>query len=159
MQSFLFVPFQILAYRKRRLVGYGITYFLLFLSVIACFLISATTHLSLSPISDSNYLQSMFVRPFVKIGSYEVGVLFGMFYFEWVNKNSNGVFEKSFGTKMFDKVYNSKTTRYLFYVIGFILINVIMIIQYVEGRGIKNPEQHFPQQFHNIFNGVSKQLF
>ena len=34
-----------------------------------------------------------------------------------------------------------------------------MIIQYVEGRNLRNPKQYFSQQFHNIFNGFSKQLF
>ena len=108
MQAFLFVPFQILAYKKRRYLGYGITYFILFLTVAGSFIISATDKLSISPISDPNYLQSLYLRPWIRIGAYEIGVLFGMFYFEWMNRSNNEAFHESFGTKIFTKVYNSR---------------------------------------------------
>ena len=159
MQAFLFVPFQIMAYRRHRYIGYGVTYFLLFGTVLGSFLISATGHLSINPIADPNYFQGLFVRPWARIGAYEVGVLFGMFYFEWMNKNQSQIFSNSFGTQIFNKVYNSRITRYLFYGIGFFIINLIMFLQYLEGRSLRDPKQHFGQFFHNLFNGVSRPLF
>lgn len=112
MQAFLFIPFQVLAYRKRRYIGYAVTYFLLFFTIATSFAISASEKLSVSPISDPNYLQSLYLRPFIRIGAYEVGVLFGMFYFEWMNRQNNQGFHQAFGTMIFNKVYHSKLVRY-----------------------------------------------
>ena len=159
MQFFLLVPFQIIAYKKHRYLGYGLTYFFLFGNILCSLIISAINKLSINPIVNPNYFLLLYVRPWTRIGAYQVGVLFGMFYYEWMNKENSHLFANSFGTKLFQAVYNLKVIRYSFYAIGFLVINVLMIMQYAEGRTLRDPKQYFSQFIHDLFNGFSRPLF
>lgn len=151
MQFFLLVPFQIIAYKKHRYLGYGISYFILFGNILSTFIISAINKLSINPVVEPNYLMLLYIRPWTRIGAYEIGILFGMFYYEWINREKSHLFKNSIGTILFNAVYNSRIIRYSFYIVGFIMINLLMILQHAEGRNLRNPKQNFSQFFHNFF--------
>mmetsp|Transcript_43559 Transcript_43559/g.51285 ORF Transcript_43559/g.51285 Transcript_43559/m.51285 type:complete len:307 (-) Transcript_43559:33-953(-) len=99
----------------------------------------------------------LYIRPWTRIAAYEVGVLFGMFYFEWMNKNRRAILANSLGTILFQSVYNFRIVRYTFYIVGLIIINGLMIMQHAETRDV--PKQYFSQIVHSLFNAVSRPLF
>ena len=158
MQFFLLLPFQILAYKKNRLVGYLFTLLLLIGGMISVVCISAKYKLSISLVADPNYGKYLYYLPWARISPYQVGVLFGMLYYEWMNKDKCLKFTNSSGTLFFQTVHNFMPLRYALYFVGFILINVNIFIQHSEGRGI-NTQRQLSQSFSNFYNMVSRPLF
>lgn len=159
MQFFILLPFQIIAYKLHRYLGYALAYFILFGGILASFILSAINNMSINPVTDPNYFQILYIRPWARIAPYQVGVLFGMFYFEWKHKERSHLFVGSFGTKLFQAVQNLAIVRYTFYIVGLIIINGLMLMQHAEGRSITQPAKIFPQFIRNLFNGFSRPLF
>ena len=159
MQFFLLLPFQIWLYKKHRYLGYSLAYFILIGSCITSFIISAVNKMSINVIAEPNYWVLLYMRPWARINAYQVGVIFGMYYYEWMNRSKIRIFVGSFGTSIFELVYNFRFVRYSFYIIGFILINLIMIGGYVEGTKMIDAPQHFSQFFHDLYNAFARPLF
>eukprot|EP00345_Euplotes_harpa_P000876 CAMPEP_0168327210 /NCGR_PEP_ID=MMETSP0213-20121227/5769_1 /TAXON_ID=151035 /ORGANISM="Euplotes harpa, Strain FSP1.4" /LENGTH=252 /DNA_ID=CAMNT_0008330085 /DNA_START=726 /DNA_END=1484 /DNA_ORIENTATION=+ len=115
--------------------------------------------MSISFMADLRYWTLIYFRPWCRIAAYEVGVIFGMFYYEWMNRDKSVLFGNSYGCRFFQLVYHSKVVRYPFYIVGFIIINVLIILQHAEGQSFPNAEQHFGQLFHDFYNAFARPLF
>ena len=138
---------------------YGLTYFIMFASCLSSFIISAINGSNVSLITDTNYWNTFYVRPWTRIAAYEVGVLFGMWYFEWMNREKSHLFNNSIGTIIYQSVYQSKALRYPLYFIGLFLMLVLIFVQHSEGRHVFEKEQALPQFIRNLFNAFARPLF
>ena len=159
MQFFLFLPFQIFLYKRHRYLGYGLTYFILFAGWLSSFIISAINESNVSLISDTNYWNVHYVRPWTRIAAYEVGVIFGMWYYEWMNRDKSHLFANSFGTRIYQLVGNFKAIRYPLYFISIFIILMLVFIQHSEGRNVLEKKQVLPQFIKNLFNAFARPLF
>lgn len=81
---FLTLPFQVLAYLKKRIVGYilAVSFLVANIGVVAIIVFKLDISLQLT---DQNHAKFVYFKPWARFGSYQVGILFGMLYSEYKN--------------------------------------------------------------------------
>ena len=87
-------------------------------NVVTVFIISNAYSISVSRFYDSNYMRYYYKKPWTRIGAYQIGVLFGMMYYEWKNRDRDDKEQKFVGVLVFYKVKHSKVVRYLLFFMG-----------------------------------------
>lgn len=100
------------------------------------------------------YTAFIYRQPWIRIGAYQIGVIFGLFYYEWKNKSKNLIFENSYGTKLFQKVRYSRPFRYTLLIIGVIILTSLMAIPQAESTNINTPERFYPQIIASTYNAL-----
>lgn len=83
IQFFIFLPIQCWVYIRNRYAGFALSVFILLSSMASAFVLTEMYGISISRAGDSNYVNYLYVKPFSRIGAYQVGIIFGMLYFEW----------------------------------------------------------------------------
>ena len=139
--------------------------FILIANIVTAFVISSKYHLSVARFFDPYYVKYFYKKPWIRIGAYQIGILFGMLYYEWKNRNRNDENNRFIGISLFYKVKHSKIVRYLLFIIGVVLFLFWIYIPQIE---IKNKiihedsvtfENYIPQGINNIFNAIARPLF
>ena len=125
MQFFMFLPVQVALYRINRYMGYGMVYLLMIAGIVTTFVINNTYSISVCKFRDDKYSRHLFRQPWIRIAAYQVGLLFGVLYYEWKNKRKNSVFASSYGTLLFEKTRNSHIFRYALLAFGMLTISFL----------------------------------
>lgn len=92
MQFFLFLPLLVLFYSKNRMGGYVATWGLLLANLVATFTISIYFHAGVSMLNDLGMgVTYLYFKPWIRVGAYLVGTLFGFAYFEYKNSEKHSL--------------------------------------------------------------------
>ena len=158
MQFFFILPFQLLAYKYNRFIGYIFTLIILIAGMISIYFISSSHKVAISLMSSPNYGTYLYILPWTRISAYQVGVIFGMWYYEYKNRDKISQFSNSVGTCAFRYVCDYRLIRYACYATGLMIYILIAVINHADGRDITNYNS-FPQLFYNIFNMLARPLF
>lgn len=116
--------------------------------------------LGLSVFTDPNYGQLLYYKPWTRIGAYQVGVLFGLWYYEWMNKeNKDGRYKESMGTLFFETIKEVRLVRYSSYIVGFALINLMIFFPHPETQRIGSGTRYYSIFLASLYNAISRPLF
>lgn len=148
-----------MAYKRHRYLGYASCLALLGANVFVTYLISGMYFIGISTFTDMNYGKYLYFKPWIRIGAYQVGILYGILYYEWMNRTKNQKFSNSIGTIYFEVVKNSRVFRYLQYVVGLVLINVLIFVPHKETELIGTDRRYYSQFATNVYNAFSRPLF
>ena len=113
----------------------------------------------MSPFFSAEYGDLLYIKPWSRFGTYFVGVVLGMLYFEHKNATKYQGMENSVGHRMFSLLAESSGTRWAFYINGFLITTVFVFIQhwaYKEWPYNLNPWSGAANAY---FNGFSRQIF
>lgn len=159
IQFFIFLPIQCWIYIRNRHAGIALSVFILLSSMASGFVLTDLYDISISRVGDQNYLNYLYVKPFTRIGAYQVGIIFGMFYFEWKNQKESNKFSNTIGSLFFQKVKNSRIFRYMIMIIGLAVMCVLIILPQVEIKNRYIDATYFSRMFNNFFNALSRPSF
>jgi hypothetical protein len=157
MLFFFFLPFIVLAYINKRIVGYLLAWMLMIACIITTIAISAIGKHPISTIKDSK-ARTIYHQPWTRYGAYTVGVLFGMMYYEFMKAKKHQECRAQFGAIFYNKVYNSRVLRWFFYLLSSFIMVFLICIPYTETKAPR-PEILWPQWLSNFFNAFHRILF
>ena len=158
-QFFLILPFQIMAYKRHRYLGYASCYVLLGFSIFTTYTISAINDINVSIFTDFQYASLLYFKPWVRIGAYQVGIIFGMWYYEWINRSKKIRYKKSIGTLYFETVKNNRVLRYFQYLAGFVVITFLVFFPHPETKRLGTDTRYYPLAVVNFYTALSRPLF
>mmetsp|Transcript_12855 Transcript_12855/g.14704 ORF Transcript_12855/g.14704 Transcript_12855/m.14704 type:complete len:216 (+) Transcript_12855:950-1597(+) len=144
---------------KHRYWGYASCYVIMFASILTTYVVSGVHSIGMTIFTDPNYGKYLYFKPWIRISAYQVGIIFGLWYYEWMNRKKCSFFRNTIGTVIFEKVQNSRVVRYALYLTGFVIINFLIFIQHLEFRNIGGESRYFSQFISNLFNAFSRPLF
>jgi peptidoglycan/LPS O-acetylase OafA/YrhL len=101
----------------------------------------------------------IYFHPWTRIHSYQIGVISGIWYYEWKQQNKNTIFVNSIGTIIHNKVRDSRILRYSLFVIGFIMINFIIFISHFETQKAADGERAFSQIQADFYTALARPMF
>ena len=110
-------------------------------------------------------VSSFINKPWIRIGVYQIGILFGMLYYEWKSRDKFGQNNNYCGAFLFRKVKNSKFVRYLLFILGFIIFLFTLVVPQIEisnkSIDVDNDkvQHYYSQGISNIFNAIARPLF
>ena len=157
VQFFLILPWIIMAYLNKPIIGYIVTSILLIGNIICTWIISHVGKHSMSVINDSEEITNIYHMPYTRVGAYLVGIIFGMMYFEYMQSFKNPVYKVKFGTLFYSKVHSSWIVRWSFYIIGSIIMVFLISIPYTETYDF--PNRKWGQVACDFFNCIHRPLF
>ncbi|CAI2360836.1 unnamed protein product [Moneuplotes crassus] len=155
MTYFLLVPFIVLAYLNSKLIGYIVIGFFNLISVILPFVFS---HIRGHGITILNtpavaYVSEIYLYPYTRSGSYAVGVLFGVLYFEWNKSRTDPRYKLTMGARFYDKIRESTIVCYTCLIIPSLIMLSFIILPRVELRDLYNRHiSQIPSDFFNAFH-------
>ena len=152
MQFFITLPFLVLTYTKNRIAGYILVYFLLFANIVCTFLVSIIDHHPMTTLIDPKR-PYIYYMPYVRIGAYLVGVIFGIYYFEYIKSKKDPSFKNTHGFKLYSAIESNRSIRWGLYVICSFLMIFLICIPYIETRNypVRNIGD-VPSAFFNCFH-------
>jgi hypothetical protein len=130
--------------------------------MICSFVLTAINELSIVRFSNSVYNYTIYTLPWTRIAAYQVGVIFGMMYFEYKLRNTNVMIGSSWPCTFFLTVKHNRPLRYILLVLGIVIHIVLIALLQVDFRLRKDPlfaSGYFPQTFNNFYNAVCRPLF
>lgn len=158
MMFFLILPIEIFVYLKNRKMGHMFALFLFILSSFIVFIISETQNIGSSALTSPMYAPRLYFVPWARLGAYQVGIIMGYFYYEYVKGNKPDGDRSSYGFKLFKSIEISTAVRYTCYVTGFIMIILMVFLQIPETRRImKTP--YYSQLFADIWNPFCRPIY
>ena len=156
MLFFAFLPFVILAYVKRKTMGYILAIFLIVASMVNAFIISQVENHPITIIVDPN-VRNIYHRPYTRFGAYYVGSLFGMFYFEWMKAEKNEKYRYLPGARFYNIFKNSKIMRSISSILAAGVMLFLIFIVYTEVEDMTRIV--WDQWLANIFNSFHRVVF
>ena len=156
MQFFIILPFLVLAYLRNRMIGYSLVLFLLFGNIVCTFLISIIDHHPMTMFIDplSHYIYHV---PYTRIGAYLVGVLFGIFYFEFQKSQRDPAYKATIGSMLYTKIQSNRILRWSLYLICSIIMIFFICIPYAETHNF--PQRDIGDVPSAFFNSLHRILF
>lgn len=109
-------PFLILGYIKNKKIGWGITLFLFWSSIICAFVLIYVNDWRY-PIPNPNmkpqpkFMDDFYFKPYVRASTYFMGIMSGFIYYEWKNENEHVV-------RVINKIKRSIPIRIGLYIVG-----------------------------------------
>jgi hypothetical protein len=162
MQFFLLLPVQLWLYTKNRLIGYLSSSILLISCVICSFIITYTNDLSIVRFGNPIYVFNLYTLPWTRIAPYQIGIIFGIMYFEWKIRKDNIVIGSGWASNIFEKVKYSPLLRYSLIALGIVIQLFLVIMLQVDLRYRKDDNftsTYFSKVFNSFFNALSRPLF
>uniref|UniRef100_A0A7S3NV25 Acyltransferase 3 domain-containing protein n=1 Tax=Euplotes crassus TaxID=5936 RepID=A0A7S3NV25_EUPCR len=156
MMFFIILPIVVFAYCRHKLIGYILTSGLIMMNIIIVFIISTVHHHPMTIMKDGNPSE-IYHKPHARFGAYFVGCLFGIMYYEWKKSKTAPEYERTIGAIFFRFVESSNIIRYLFHLIGTIIILFLVMITFTETS--KPNEIVWPQIPASFFNALHRPLF
>lgn len=150
MQFFIILPWIIYAYIKNRIAGYVVTYVLLAGNVITTFIISHVGEHSMSVINDTKQITNIYHMPYTRVGAYLIGVLFGIWYYEYKASAKDPNYNNKIGAVFFRQVYLNRGLRWSYYIIGAFFMVLLLCIPYTETKNM--PKRTWSQISCDFFN-------
>jgi len=159
MTYFLFVPFIVLVYINKRRAGIILVVFLNIASMILTYVFSTIRGHSITLLKDpaSKWRREFYFFPYTRAGSYFIGVLFGIFYYEWMKSKKNPAFRNTIGAKLYDLVENSTAIAVGCFIIGSVIMICLILAPRLELYDMS--ERHISQFPSDIFNSLHRSLF
>ena len=154
MQFFMILPFLVLAYLRNKIIGYSLVYFLLFGNILWTFLVSIIDHHPMTTLIDpkSTYIYHV---PYTRIGAYLVGVIFGIYYFEYIKSKRDPAFKASIGSMLYTLIESNRFIRWGLSIVCSLLMIFFIWIPYVETQNFpKRDIGDVPSAFFNAFHRI-----
>lgn len=156
---FLTLPFQALAYMKNRKVGYIVAFFILLVHFLVVMSITIHYDISSSILNDSNYGSKLYFRPWARFGAYQVGIVLGLFYYEFKKGDTPEGNKSLLGYRIYKSIQISSVIRWILYVTGLALIIFLVFIITPENRNILTTDRFFPSAFNALYNPLCRPLY
>ena len=162
---FIGLTFQVFAYTKKRFIGYLLASLLLIGNLALVIGLVVHFDISSSILVDPNYGSKIYFRPWSRLGAYQVGVIFGMFYYEYIKGDKPEGDKSKIGYKLFKSISLSRVIRCVLYITGFIMIIAMIFAITPETRMFmlkdENGQQkrYFPTWFNAIYVSFCRPIF
>jgi len=159
MLFFITLPIQVYLYLKRRSIGYAIAIYILVANLGIVLGLTIDYKFSISGFNTPEYSTKIYFKPWCRIGAYQVGVLMGMLYYEYVKGNIQDGNKSTLGYRLYKSVEINKLFRYICYLLGFLLIVSVVFISTPETRMFLTGKRYYGQLFADIFNPLSRPAY
>mmetsp|Transcript_14536 Transcript_14536/g.16252 ORF Transcript_14536/g.16252 Transcript_14536/m.16252 type:complete len:573 (+) Transcript_14536:269-1987(+) len=123
---FIALTFQVFAYIHKRSIAYILAIFLFVANIALVMGLVAHFDISSSILIDPNYGEKIYFRPWSRLGAYQVGVIMGMFYYEYIKGDQPEGDKSKIGYKVFKSIRDGTTLRRILYVSGFVMIVAVV---------------------------------
>lgn len=118
-QFFLLSPPIIYAYCKNRKAGYMLAGFLIICSMLVNGIVTAVYDLSITLFAGNiNGLDTLYSKPWGRMGAYFVGAIFGFGYFEFTSKVKHPELNDTYACRIFKHLQKSRVTSIIVATIG-----------------------------------------
>uniref|UniRef100_A0A7S3KB49 Acyltransferase 3 domain-containing protein n=1 Tax=Euplotes crassus TaxID=5936 RepID=A0A7S3KB49_EUPCR len=155
MTFFIFVPLIVLAYLNSKMIGYLIVGFANVISIILPFIFSHVRGhgISILVTPAQEYVPEIYNYPYTRTGSYFVGVLFGILYFEWNKSRTDPSYQVTIGAKIYNTIKNSTVLCYICIVMGGLVMLFFILFPRIELKDISQRTiGQIPSDFFNAFH-------
>ena len=154
MQFFMILPFLVLVYLRNKFAGYMVIYFLLLSNIVCTFLVSIIGHHPMTVNIDSDKTHIYHV-PYTRIGAYLVGVILGVYYFEYMKSKRDPSYKGTNGWKLYSTIESNRSIRWGLYVISSILMIFMICSPYIETHNYPNRNVgDIPSAFFNCLHRI-----
>lgn len=158
MFFFMTLPIQVFLYLKKRTMGYAAALFLLVANLAIVLGVSAGYGIGASIFTNADYASKIYFVPWTRFGAYQVGVLIGFMYYEYVKGNKSEGDKRNIGYKFYKSIEISTPIRWICYVTGIVICLICVYIMTPETRRIlRSP--YFSLGFAYIWNPINRPLF
>ena len=129
------------------------------MSIVLTYIFSAVRGHTITILKDPavEYLRELYNYPYTRAGAYFIGVLFGIFYYEWMKSKKNPAFRNTIGAKLYGLVENSTAIAVGCFIIGSVIMVCLILAPRLELYDLS--ERHISQFPSNIFNAFHRSLF
>jgi len=158
MLFFLFLPFQVLLYYRARKISYIIAYTLLAGNLILVAWLTIHFNVGTSILTNPVEGRKLYFKPWARFGSYQVGMIFGYMYYEYVKGNTPEGKKSTIGYKFFKSVQISKGLRWFFYVLGIGIMLVMVFIVTPDNRRFLRG-RYWGNTFAAIYSSLCRPLY
>lgn len=165
MIFFITLPFQVFLYIRKRWLGYSFSYFLLIANLVLVMSLTIYHKIAVSILVDPNYGEYIYFKPWSRLGAYQVGVITGMMYYEYIKGDKPEGDKSKIGYKAFKSISISPTLRWVCYVTGFVMIVGTVFIITPETRLMGatddegHPKRYYPLAFGAIYNALCRPVY
>ena len=129
-QLFIFTPFILVIYSKRRLVGILIPVIVIIINIIVTIILSCNYNIWASTSKYNHEFEDIYYeKPYTRAGPYMIGILAGLLYYE--HKAGGGLAER-----IFNKIRDNMAIRGVLYVVGLFGAYLIMQTMYWMNKNI-----------------------
>ena len=156
MMFFMFLPIVVLAYCFNKFIGYIMSVFLIFTSMVTALVLTAVHNHPIILAKDPHG-REIYHQPYTRYGAYFVGCLFGIFYYEWMKARNNQEFKNLPGNKIYCFIQNRKLVRITLQLISALIMVFLIAIVYTETHTLG--KLVWPKWLASIFNAFHRPLF
>lgn len=142
MQFFIISPLILHVYHKiSRKIGWGLVFTVIFSNIIITASIADYHGASVGGINSLwESFETIYTKPYCRIGAYIMGIVFGMIYFSYKHYKQTSEVYDPYALYITD-LLNTRVFRYISYTLGVLLIRYIMYIQYYAYHtSVENPD-------------------
>jgi hypothetical protein len=157
---YLTLPFQVLAYINKRMFGYALAVLILIINFVVVISLTIQHNLGNSVLSDRTFGDYIYYKPWSRIGSFQIGIIMAMMYYEYTQGNKPEGNRSKFGYKFYKIINLSPVVRWVCYVSGFVSILFCVFIVTPENRNFgktdenQMPIRYFGQAFNAFYNAI-----
>ena len=120
--------------------------------------ITITYDVSSSTLTDPQYMSKLYLRPWARYGAYQVGLLFGLLYYEYVqgtkSDDEDDPVKTTVGYSLLNFISSSRIFRYFCYTFGLGLILTVVYVTTPEHQSM--PNRHYGIGFNATYNTLSR---
>ena len=160
MIFFVFVPFIVMTYLNKRVLGYSVVSFIIMSSVIIGFTLSHVRKHTMTNMKDpdgAEYGREFYNYPYSRFGPYFIGILFGMMYYEWMKSEKDVSYKNTFGARFYNVIKADSWIRNIGFVISALVMISLILLPRVELQDLSR--RVLSQWLSDIINAFQRQLF
>jgi peptidoglycan/LPS O-acetylase OafA/YrhL len=165
MIFFILLPFQVYAYIHKRIAGYALATLILVVNLIVVISITVKYNIASSVLVDPNYGDKIYFKPWSRAGAYQVGVILGMMYYEFVQGDKPEGNKTTLGYKLYKMVNLSAVIRWACYILGLgmILFTVFVVTPETRLMGVMDEngkqKRYFSPAFNAFYNSFGRPMY
>ena len=156
---FLTLPFQVLLYYKSRVGSYILATILMILNFAIVVFITIHHGIGTSMLISPNGGKFLYFKPWARLGAYQVGIIFGFLYYEYVKGEKPEGNKDRIGYKFFKSVQISSVIRWIYYIVGMIFILWAVFIVTPDTRRFLTGTRYYGVAFSAIYNTICRPVY
>ena len=120
-QMYLLVPILAIVYKKNKMIGYGLTGFLVVLGLILLTALNAgSSYTGANPYLDTKFFSDIYIKPWTRAVPYYMGVGLGASFYFYIKDADSSFF--------FNKVKHNPLLRGIMYIVGMALMFLMVFV-------------------------------
>mmetsp|Transcript_6946 Transcript_6946/g.7767 ORF Transcript_6946/g.7767 Transcript_6946/m.7767 type:complete len:626 (+) Transcript_6946:136-2013(+) len=156
---FVTLPVQVWVYYRSRIASYSLATLLLLLNFGIVIWITINHQIGTSMLVSPEGAKVLYYKPWARLGSYQVGIFMGYFYYEFIKGEKPDGDKNTLGYKFYKTVQISSVLRWIYYTLGLTFILWAVFIVTPDNRTFLKREKYWGVGFSVFYNVVCRPLY